>query len=668
MKKLVRWSLVGGLSLVVLVVIVAVAAPMFIDLNSHRPKIEALVTEKTGRSFSMGPDMGLSLFPWVGMRLSDLKLDNPKGFSSPQMVAARSFEVRLKVLPLLQRRIEVKTFRLEAPRIHLERLRDGRTNWTFAPPGGTPAQGKAAPDKKGGTTSVAIAELAIAELALVDGVLSFKDHGSGRENRVEKVNLRVKEVQLDQPMSVEFTADVDNRPVSLAGTMGPLGPEPGMNDIPLNLTFKALELISLHLEGRLVTPATSPTLDAALVLSDVSPRAVLDRLDLPLPVTPRDPEALTHLGLEALVRAGTREVFVQGGELKLDDSTLKFSVKVKAFERPDITFDLDLDQMDLDRYLPPSQGGRDMESTGPGEPGAPSVGGAPEGKAGGKTAMDYQPLRQLVVNGRLKAKSLKAANARVENLLFQIRGQGGLFFVEPLSMDLYQGTFNTRADIDVRGREPRVKVDLNMQNVQAGPLMRDVQQRDIIEGALQATMSLSMVGDTPRRIKETLKGKGEKVFFDGAIKGIDIAATIRSFTGGDKQEKAKGPLKTDFAELRIPFTVGGGVSRIKDARLKSPLLRVSADGSTHLLNETMDFRLVPKLVATLKGQGDEAEHTGIAVPVLVSGPFNSPRIRPDMENIIKDEVLNEKGLLHQYFKDPKAAEKKAKNLFQGILE
>jgi AsmA protein len=93
--------------------------------------------------------------------------------------------------------------------------------------------------------------------------------------------------------------------------------------------------------------------------------------------------------------------------------------------------------------------------------------------------------------------------------------------------------------------------------------------------------------------------------------------------------------KTDFAELSIPFTLKDGLFNTPMAALKSPLIRLEAKGDAHLAQETLDFRVDPKVVATLKGQGDEEQRSGLLVPVIVSGTFSAPKFRPDLEALAK---------------------------------
>ena len=50
----------------------------------------------------------------------------------------------------------------------------------------------------------------------------------------------------------------------------------------------------------------------------------------------------------------------------------------------------------------------------------------------------------------------------------------------------------------------------------------------------------------------------------------------------------------------------------------------------------MQFKVDPKLVLSLEGQGGALDPMGIGVPVAVNGPWGSPRIYPDMAGILEN--------------------------------
>ena len=119
MNKTIKWGLIICVGLVVLVIATLLIAPAFIDIRDYKPEIEKLVTDKTGRPFTIGDDLNLSLFPWAGVSFSDAQLGNLSGFSEKEFVSVKSFEVRVKLLPLLAKNIQVKRFILNEPSITL---------------------------------------------------------------------------------------------------------------------------------------------------------------------------------------------------------------------------------------------------------------------------------------------------------------------------------------------------------------------------------------------------------------------------------------------------------------------------------------------------------------------------------------------------------------------
>jgi AsmA protein len=103
--------------------------------------------------------------------------------------------------------------------------------------------------------------------------------------------------------------------------------------------------------------------------------------------------------------------------------------------------------------------------------------------------------------------------------------------------------------------------------------------------------------------------------------------------------------------------------------LKSPLIRLVAAGSANLVNETLDFRVEPKVVGTIKGQGDTEQRSGLMVPVIVSGTFSKPKFAPDLAGMAKQQL--EKKILGseqgEKLLDKKGLEESAKGALKGIL-
>ena len=653
MNKAIKWGLIICVGLVVLVVATLLIAPAFIDIKDYKPEIEKLVAEKTGRPFSMGDDLSLSLFPWAGVSFSEAKLGNLAGFAEKEFVSVKSFEVRVKLLPLLSKDIQVKRFILNEPFITLVKNKDGRGNWAQmeGTKDKTTTEKKKEPEPS--SAGLPIKDLTVGEFLLKNGSIIWIDHSTQSRKEITAVNLNLKDVSLDRPIKLSFAAQLDKQPISMVGALGPVGKDFKQATIPVDLDINALKELVLQLKGSVMNPGSTPGFDLAVEMKPFSPRKLVAALDQPFPVATSDPKALDSVALKANLKGDANRVSVSNGVLNLDESTLNFSLKASDFSRPNLAFDMNLDQINLDRYLPPK-----------------SEQPAPAEKTAAKTATDYEPLRKMILDGRLKIGQLVASKAKISDLLVQIKAKNGIFNLDPLQLTMYQGNVNGKGNFNVQTQTPKSNMSLNVASVQVGPLLRDVLEKDILEGVTNAQVNLAMAGDNPDKIKQTLSGKGQLRFNDGAIVGIDLAGMVRNAKAafGLAQKPSERP-RTDFAELSAPFTITNGLFNTPQTSLKSPLIRVLAAGDANLVTEALDFRVEPKVVGTIKGQGDASDRTGLMVPVIVSGTFSDPKFAPDLAGVAKKQL---QGVLEgtekpEELMDKDKLEEKGKGLLKGIL-
>jgi AsmA protein len=623
MKKAIKWVAVIGGGLIVVIIALLLIVPMFVNVEKYKPEIEKQVTKATGRPFTIGGDLRLSLFPWAGLAFSDLHLGNPPGFGQNEFLRIKSFDVSAKLIPLLFREIEVKRFVIDGLKVVLEKNKQGRGNWEGI---GKPSEGTVLePTEKGSKEpqkGLPLEALTVGEFSVANSSIVFIDDATGRKREVSQVNLRLKDVSLDRPIRLALSAVVERNPLSVEGQLGPVGKDPGKGKIPVDLAVKAFNEVDLHVKGSLIDPANSQQFDLAFEISPFSPRKLMSAIGQSVPVVTADPQALSRVALKGKVKGDPQSVAVSDGELELDQSKLDFAVKGKDLPRPDISFDVKLDRINLDRYLPAPAEGKGSGESGQVEP----------------KKTDYAPLRKLVLAGSVQVGSFTVKKAKLENLHLKVSGKNGVFLLDPLTAELYQGTLTTKASLDVSQEIPKTGVSLQAKGVQGGPLVRDLTAKDFVEGVGDIDAVIRMAGTGADTIKRSLNGKGQFLLRDGAIKGIDLAGMVRNVKAAFGLAKGGERPRTDFSEFIIPFTITDGIVTTTQTALTSPLIRLLAAGKANLVDETLDFRVEPRFVATLKGQGDTKERKGVAVPVLVRGTFSSPTFQPDLKGLV------EKGL------------------------
>ena len=662
MKAFLKWGAIIVGCLVVVIIAALVLIPMFVDVAKYKPILESKVTAATGRPFSVGDDLSLSLFPWAGVSFSDLRLGNPAGFSEKEFVTVKSFEVRVKLLPLLSKDVQIKRFVLNEPHIVLVKNKKGFENWAQPKPAAKDAaEEKTAPTESApGGLGIPLSALTAENISINNGSAIWIDHTTDTRKEITDIGLILKDVSLNRPVKLIFTAQLDQKPISLEGTVGPVGAGLKEGKIALDLSLKALKQLALNLKGNLENPAISPGVDLDIELAEFSPRMLLSELGLEFPVATTDPTAISRLAFKAHIKADAKKLSLTNGNMELDQSKLNFSAAASEFTRPNLKFDIALDQINLDRYMPPKSEEPANEKT--------SASTEPV-----KKKTDYAPLRRLILDGSLKIAQFTINNAKIEDAVLQIKAKDGVFNLDPVKLRMYQGNAAGKAVLNVAKDTPLSNINMRLKNIQIGPLLQEVMEKDFLVGAANADINLAMAGDDPEKIKKTLNGKGELQFNDGAIVGIDLSAMARNVGAAfGLAKKGEERPRTDFTELLVPFTIKNGVANTPQSSIKSPFIRITVVGTADLVKETLDFRVDPQAVATIKGQGDEAKRSGIMVPVLVSGTFSKPKFRPDLsaatQRKIEKEIFESKEVQKVLEKEElKPLEKKAKGLLKGIL-
>jgi len=137
--KIFAWTFA---SLVVLLAILVLIIAFF-DWNRIKPTLNAKVSEELHRPFAINGDLSVvwqreldeggwrAWVPWPHVVAQDLSLGNPDWSKQPQMATLKRVELRISPLALLAQRLTIPRIDLTEPNADLQRLADGRANWTF---------------------------------------------------------------------------------------------------------------------------------------------------------------------------------------------------------------------------------------------------------------------------------------------------------------------------------------------------------------------------------------------------------------------------------------------------------------------------------------------------------------------------------------------------------
>ncbi len=395
--------------------------------------------------------------------------------------------------------------------------------------------------------------------------------------------------------------------------------------------------MNLRARTRVTGISSKPSVTADIAVPAFNLRQLFSQLNM-LPET-ADAKAMTVVELDASVSASPDALSVSGLKARMDDTRLEGSLSATLGRAPNYSFDIRLDALDADRYLPP-----------------PKVGAQPAVSTPGAAAavVPVDALKALNLDGKLALGKLKIANARLSDVRVEARAKDGLLTLNPLSAALYGGAYKGNVAVDVRTGQPRLSLDEQLTGVQSGPLLKDLQGRSLLTGLANATVKLSAVGDTTDALTQTLTGNVTFQLKDGSLEGIDIlgkicrafeALSIGSFKKEDvvgellqmavkpaKGEASKTEGRTAFSEMHGSMTFSDGVGSNDDLLLQSPLLRVEGAGKLDLPKKRVDYKATTALVKSCEGQGGKSfrELANYPIPVTITGPLDKPDVKPDL--------------------------------------
>lgn len=452
--------------------------------------------------------------------------------------------------------------------------------------------------------------------------------GSGGQGiRVEPLQARAK---VQNPALGKGPVDVT---LSTQGTIDPV-------QQTLTLSNLAIKGLGLDVKGSLSVAAYG---DAArrhfggtLAVAPFDLRALMSTIGKPLPVT-ADPNVFRRTALDGKISGSGDSLSLAGLALTLDDSRIKGDLGVSHFASPALVFNLDVDALDADRYLPP-------RATADGA--APPADPATSAAVGTATAVPLDALRALRMKGQLRVGRLVISNLKLANVALAINAQDGDIRVAPVKADLYEGQYQGSIGINAAGKTAQLAIEQAVTGIQSRPLLTDLLGKSRLVGRGDFALSAKAVGNDTQSLKQTLNGSGRLLFRDGKLKGVNIGRLLRQAQKGFI-EPVSAEEETDFAELSGSFTIMSGVIANEDLALKSPLLRVAGRGTASLPADQLDYTVDTTVVDTAEGQGG-AELTslsGLTIPIRITGSFADPKWAPDIGGIVKAQA--EKQLAKQ---------------------
>jgi AsmA protein len=337
----------------------------------------------------------------------------------------------------------------------------------------------------------------------------------------------------------------------------------------------------------------------------------------------RDKAAPIRLALKSRLTASADALKLANVDLKVDDSRLTGGIDIHNFASPALRFDLTLDRIDLDRYL-----GGGTPAAKPASASKPAAGGTEP------VELPLSTLRGLDVNGKFQIGELKAIGLRSSEVQIRLAAKNGLITLGPNAAKLYSGRYRGETQLDVRGKTPLIRLDEKLEQVQVGPLLKDMQLFDNYTGTGNISVKLAAQGFDADQVKRSLGGTAAIAFRDGRIEGVDLNKVYQAIRDkGNALDKLFKVVPqagdfTKFGEITASFQIANGVASNRDLTIRAGELLATGQGTANLVSEQLDYRLV---LANAQDAGKKCK----TIPVKIEGKFEKPSYLPAVDEILQ---------------------------------
>lgn len=337
---------IGG-GILALIIVAALVVPFFIDLNSYKGMIADQAKAATGRDLIIDGDISLSLLPLPSVSVEGIKFGNAADGAAANMAEIERVEVKVALLPLLSRNVEVKSIELVNPVIVLEKLPDGRGNWELAPaPDAT-----AAPAETAESSSDSGYNVSIDGASIKDGTLVYRDLATAAEQRIEHLNVDLSMGSLQGPFKATGGVTALNIPLGFSLDVGRFDPAQPM---PVNVTLRVDDAgASVGFAGQVDMKAAESNDQPILVGKLTGKGENVAKLIAVLAGSPAQEGPLAQtFALDGDISAGKTSAELKNFAASLGDMTARGSVVAAMGETTDVAVDLAMGRLNLDQLLP----------------------------------------------------------------------------------------------------------------------------------------------------------------------------------------------------------------------------------------------------------------------------------------------------------------------------
>ena len=617
-------KIVAGL-VVLLVISVAVFLYTF-DAENYKQEITVLAESATGRPISIEGELDISLYPWIGIKVSGVTVGNTPGFSNQVFATIGQLDVQIKIVPLLQKRLDVEKLVLHAPTVDFEVNAAGENNWSDIT--GT-TQSSAAESKFG------LAGLAIGSIDLKDARFTWLDANSGRQFKISKMSLGTQAIEKGQPLPIEFKARVESSQPEWVAAIS------AKTELVLNRDSAVFDAKGIKLSAKALLPGTEigklslamvadstidlktqtaklnnaklgmlgmvlagtfdvenlfsvPVIQGPVKVKKFEAGKLAKHLKIDMPQL-ASAQSLKNIALTAKFKTDFDSVQLDNISASVDQSKLTGFVHVTGLSQPVIRYELKADTINLDDYRPVKAGPDRNEP-----------------------ALPLAFIRAAELDGVLEVETAAVGDLEVNQLQITSAIENGVVKANPIVMRVHGGEVSAALQFDAHDT-PALLLTAEIRQVDAkstiNPLLNNIigDEAPVLDGWVNADVNLSAKGFSMPALRTSAQGTIRFNMTKGTIKGIDFNYASQSVVIDYAQrndfrvsrtfnDEYVPDSVTQFNSLSATFKVSKGKLVNDDLLMISEPVNVTGSGSIDFVNGKLDYR--PVIDMNVKNTGN----------------------------------------------------------------
>ena len=609
-RVLVR-AVLALLVLLLLALLVVTLLRIPLDLSRYKPLAEDAMSEALGRQVSIDGDMVVTTSLWPYFELGGLRIANPVDFPQGDLAVMDRARISVGILPLLQRRVEIREFRVSELTLDLVRMADGEANWVLeraaAPADTTPDPNAPTGREEPLRTDI----LSITELELEDIQVHFRDEGeepmtfdlqsaSGRAPLDEPMSLSMQGVLLEEPFTLDVKAD--SLSDFLAMTRTRLG-------LQLDIAETRFEFLGL---SEALRGGRGTEVKLSITGADLSSLNDLLHLDLP-------PLPDYYLKTDVLLEPDRLEL--KSLDTGVGDSRLRGHMLIdRSGAIPLATLDLSAERIQLTDFDTGDWTAQDREVTSDSPEETTEV--PPESEV--DTSVEKQKLLSPEALSRANARlrievgEVLSAEDRLGNAELEMSLQDGRIEIDPLRLQLPKSSLLLQASLKPDRRASDATLRVLIEDFDFGVLTRISDPESKVGGRISVDIDVAASASNMRNILSGANG-----YLDVSAKLENASSSLVDLWAVNLLSSVVSSAIKDDQEPQVNcaisrFRLENGLMTAEQLAVDTSRIRICGEGEISFVDESFDLVVAPK--------AKRPEFFSLATPLAVKGEFDDFRI------------------------------------------